>query len=360
MLITTQNELNTLLSKASQAKAVAIDTEFVWMYTFYPRLGVIQLAIEEECFLIDPTEFSDLRALGELIANPNVTKILHDAQQDLTILQNACGHITPKNIFDTQLGYKFCSTVSSISLQKLLESTMSISLAKTETVTNWLKRPLSDKQIEYAKLDVKYLTKVMEIIKQKVEENNTSEWMNEEMKKYDSPELYTTIPVQKYYKKIKGYNRLNRQQLSALKDLTAWREESAATHNCTRNSILSNHVLLDIARHTPMAIEDLRRINDIKHSIVKRYGETILEVIKSAIDKPEDEYPKHARHTPLSSSQKSKLSRKFDAIKKYAEIRHIDYGVVTSKKTLQHFLFFNDNHDSPLEEGWRKEFLDNV
>ncbi|MCK4982020.1 MAG: hypothetical protein KAS17_03800, partial [Victivallaceae bacterium] len=107
MLITTEHELKSLVSKALRMPAVALDTEFVWERTFYPQLGLVQLGIEQECYLIDPVAIKDLSPLGELIAEPSVTKILHDAQQDLTILKAATG-ASPKNIFDTRLAYGFC------------------------------------------------------------------------------------------------------------------------------------------------------------------------------------------------------------------------------------------------------------
>jgi ribonuclease D len=192
MLIASEQKLKELVSKARQATAVGIDTEFVWERTFYSQLGLIQLAIGQDCYLIDPVAIKDLSQLGELISDPSVTKILHDAQQDLTILKAATGAV-PKNIYDTRLAYGFCSDSSTLSLSALLEKTLGIKLPKTETRANWLMRPLTDKMFEYACDDVKYSTKLLNYIMDSAEKQNTASWLKEELKIYDNASLYTEI-----------------------------------------------------------------------------------------------------------------------------------------------------------------------
>ena len=149
------------------------------------------MSIEEECYLIDPVAIKDLSSLGELISEPSVIKILHDAQQDLMILKTAT-EAEPKNIFDTRLAYGFCSDTSILSLSALLEKTLDVSLPKTETRANWLMRPF-DKMFEYACDDVKYSTKLLNYIMDSAEKQNTASWLKEELKIYDNASLYTEI-----------------------------------------------------------------------------------------------------------------------------------------------------------------------
>ncbi|MFA7183493.1 MAG: hypothetical protein WC082_01295, partial [Victivallales bacterium] len=237
MLITTGHELKKLMSKALREPAVAIDTEFLWEYTFYPRLGLVQLGIREECYLIDPVTIDDLSPLGELLAEKSVCKILHDAQQDLVILKAATG-ANPRNIFDTRLAYGFCSSSSVLSLSALLEETLGVKLPKTETRSDWLMRPLTDKMYDYACDDVKYLTELMNFIITKAEEQNTAEWLDEEMKKYDSALLYKEIGPQECFRKIKGIDQLKGRKLAVLRELAAWREKTARRKNRPRGHII--------------------------------------------------------------------------------------------------------------------------
>jgi ribonuclease D len=152
------------MEKARSKDAVALDTEFVWNRTYYPRLGLIQLALsDEECYLIDPLVIDNLDPFGELLADRRTIKILHDAPQDLAILYKATGYV-PKNIFDTRLAAGFACLPASLSLGNLIEELLDIKLEKTATLTNWLKRPLDQEQIRYALDDVRYLRAARVII----------------------------------------------------------------------------------------------------------------------------------------------------------------------------------------------------
>ena len=125
-MITTVKDLEALMARAHKTDAVAIDTEFVWKRTYYPRLGLIQVALsDEECFLIDPIALEDLSALGKLLADPDVVKIFHDAPQDLAILRAATKH-DPQNIFDSRLAAGFAALGSTLSLAALIERLLEI------------------------------------------------------------------------------------------------------------------------------------------------------------------------------------------------------------------------------------------
>ena len=136
-LIQNEAELEILVSRAKKTDAVALDTEFVWERTYYPQLGLIQIALsDEDCFLIDPLAIKNLQALGQLLSDRGVVKIFHDAPQDLAILQRATG-ATPQNIFDTRLAAGFASLPATLSLGNLVKELLDIDLAKDETRTNW-------------------------------------------------------------------------------------------------------------------------------------------------------------------------------------------------------------------------------
>ncbi len=357
MLITTTEELKELLLRAERAGVVALDTEFVWERTFYPELGLIQLAIEEETYLIDPLAIDDLSSLGELISNSAVVKILHDAQQDLVILtQNAGG--TPKNIFDTRLAYGFCSDNSTLSLAALLEALLDIKLAKTESRTNWLQRPLSAKQLEYAADDVRYLTQAMRIIISRAEQQHTASWLKEAMSIYDDAALYRDAPPEAYFYKIRNREKLGRRQLAVLYDVSRWREIEARRRNRPRAHIISNQSLFDIAWKMPQQLQELRSVRQLHPRALERYGHTIIQLVAEVRQRSEAQLPELVKRPPRYRISKHILA----AIAETAQKLNIDSALLSSPRQLNALLDMPKNvrKEQPLLRGWRREFIEQL
>lgn len=354
MLIATEHELNNLVTKAMRAPAVGLDTEFVWERTFYPRLGLVQLAIGRECYLIDPVAIGDLSLLGKLISEPSVTKILHDAQQDLMILKTATG-ADPENIFDTRLAYGFCSGSSILSLSALLEGTLNISLPKTETRANWLMRPLTGKMVEYACDDVKYLTELMDFIVSSAEKQNTAAWLKDELKIYDGSSLYTEIAPDEYFRKIKGIDQLKGAKLAVLRELAAWREEVARQRNRPRGHIVHNNILLALAYKCPVNLEELGKINHLSPKNIEMYGEDLLECIERGMN-----IQSELRPTPVPRLVRKKAAAKiYELIEQKASELNIDPALVCSRRELT-ILLDSGSKESRIFKGWRNEFMQYV
>jgi ribonuclease D len=358
MLITTECELKELVSKAMKAPAVGIDTEFVWERTFYPCLGLVQLAIGQECYLIDPVAIKDLSALGELMSEPSVVKILHDAQQDLMILKTSTG-ANPKNIFDTRLAYGFCSDSSILSLSALLEKTLGISLPKTETRANWLMRPLTDKMFEYACDDVKYITELMDFIINSAEKQNTGSWLKEELKIYDSSSCYVEISPQDYFKKIKGIDQLKGTKLAVLRELAAWREKTARRKDRPRGHIIHNNTLIGLAYKCPRTIDALKKIDRLSPRSIKIYGEILIKCVEKGMNTPLELQP-----AAVPRLQQKKAARNiYEVIQLKAEQFNIDPALICSRKELTMLLDSKGSDEyknSRLFKGWRDEFMQNV
>ncbi|QSH40168.1 HRDC domain-containing protein [Lentisphaerota bacterium ZTH] len=354
MYISTEAELKELVARASGEAAVALDTEFVWERTFYPNLGLVQLAVGRDCFLIDPLAVKDLSALGDLIANPDVTKILHDACQDLTILKQATG-ASPVNVFDTRLGYGFCSPTSILSLAALLEQTIGVSLPKTETRANWLQRPLSQKMLEYANDDVKYLTEVMKLIIRRAKSQKTDSWLLEEMKYYDNPALYEEVEPEEYFRRIKGVNLIKGQKLAVLQELACWREKKARAMNRPRSHIVHNNVLVDLTYKCPRQRNDLKNVNRLSPNAVKRYGSELLQCIEKGLNRPEAEIPAPELRPPRKPA-KDLIMR---LIAEKAEKLNIDPVLIGSSREVN-LQLVTKSPDSRFFKGWRKEFMQDI
>ncbi|MFB3132499.1 MAG: ribonuclease D, partial [Rhodothermales bacterium] len=189
-MIATPQALEALIARALEAECVALDTEFVWERTYYPQLGLVQVGFaEDDSALIDTVACRDLAPLGRLLAAPEVVKILHDAPQDLTILRRITGS-SPKNIFDTRRAAGFVGLSATLSLGDLLREILGVALPKTETRTNWLRRPLSAEQHAYAHSDVRYLPAARAELLARLRQRHRETWFYEEMNAYDDPALY--------------------------------------------------------------------------------------------------------------------------------------------------------------------------
>ncbi len=355
-MITTAADLESLMKRAQQTDAVALDTEFIWERTYFPKLGLIQLALSnEECFLIDPCAIDDLSSLGELLADKGVVKIFHDAPQDLTILRTVTGR-DPQNIFDTRLAAGFGGLSSTLSLGDLIEFLLDIKLAKNETRTDWLKRPLSSKQIEYAKDDVRYLRAIRILLQARVLPT-TLPWLEAELARLNSPDNYMGIDDSKRYTKIKSAGSLNPQSLAILKELASWREKEARNKNRPRGHIIKDTVLLTIAREQLQEADAILQCGEISAKSVASYGDKLIQIVKQGIDRPVEECPPSLRHVKLNKNEQAALTRLQDYITLKSDVNGIDPILIGNKSELKRCIKNTSPSTSRQRKGWRKEFL---
>jgi ribonuclease D len=299
-MITTTEALADAVQAAQQAGAVGIDTEFVWDRTYYPTLGLVQIGYPDgHCELIDAPAIEDWSPFATLMADPNTVKILHDAQQDLTILRRACGAY-PKNIFDTQRSSGFVGLSSTISLSELLKTLMRVRLDKSETRSNWIARPLTPEQKEYAEDDVRYSTRLMEKIMAMADELGRKQWIIDEMTYYENEDLYQEFNPDAEMPRVRGSGSLTNQQRNILRSLGAWRELKARERNLPRNFILSDDAIISIMKHPPANAAAIQPMRGLTERALERNRDRIWEAIESGIagDLPELPNGRHQGPAP--------------------------------------------------------------
>ena len=222
-LINTEEGLLSVVEKGISAGAVALDTEFVWEKTYYPILGLIQVGYPDGSVdLIDAVSMDDFSTLGQLLSDTNTVKILHDAVQDLVILTRI-SKAFPKNIFDTQRAAGFIGLSSSISLSELLKKVLSIRIEKSETKSDWVARPLSESQIEYAKEDVCFGVDLMNAILNKADALKYKKWVLQEMQMYENEALYKEKDTSIISPKVKNSRSTSLNQKTLLRSIYIWR-----------------------------------------------------------------------------------------------------------------------------------------
>jgi len=336
--------------RARDGGLLALDTEFVWMRTYRPQLGLVQLGCRRECWALDALSAVDPQPLANLVADAAVVKILHDARQDLTHIRHYAG-ACPRNVFDTQLAAAFAGFPSGIGLQKLLVETIGVSLPKTETLTDWTRRPLSADQVGYALDDVRYLAELREALLQRAEGLGTRAWLEEDMRRYDEPSLYDDLLPDMAWKRVKtGRQRLNGRGRAALRAVAAVREETAARWNLPRAWLGDDGSLVGMA------------VSGCVGRLVHRLRGPQLEAIRSAYESalrqasgvPEKECPADLRPHYIEEVRQA-ADAAMEWLGGRAEELHVAASVIASRAVVTAFVDDADDGANPLSAGWRQE-----
>ena len=358
-MIQTDTELRDVVERAKAAPRVAIDTEFVWERTFYPRLGVVQLGFSErEGYLIDAVALPTLPHLGELLHTRKTEKILHDAQQDLAILARITG-VIPRRIFDTRRAAGFAAMPATASLLSLLRDVLNVEIPKTEQRSNWLRRPLSNKQIAYALNDVRFLFQLREVLVARATELGNHEYLQEELLTFDAPEYTREFSPLEIFHRLKS-GRLRGDAPAVLLELVRWREGVARSRDIPRAHVLRDGDLLAIARRQPANARDIALIEGVPRSASTRYREGILEAIRRGVEDVEVIEPKRSGTHRLTPELKRKVSDRLAAIRKAADAAGIDPGLIATKADVVELVSVESDlldGKPAVMQGWRQRFV---
>ncbi|SFG53904.1 ribonuclease D [Neptunomonas qingdaonensis] len=267
---------------------IALDTEFQRIDTFYPIPGLIQIADDQYCYLIDPLSIDDLSPLSQVFSNPDVLKIIHAGSEDLELFNHTLG-VLPSPIFDTQLAAAFIGWGFTMGLQRLLEHALDIQIGKGETTSDWLKRPLSPEQEVYAALDVAYLPAICLMQKTELESRDRLSWFVEESEVALQTALDTDPDGREYYRRFSQMSAVSGFKLAALRDITMWREQQCRLRDTPRNWVLRNQTILSIINNWPRNSVELARTDEMRHKVVREEGEAILAILENAYSRGDNE-----------------------------------------------------------------------
>ncbi|RUX90890.1 ribonuclease D, partial [Mesorhizobium sp. M2A.F.Ca.ET.040.01.1.1] len=242
-VITTQEELESVVGAFEKSEFVTVDTEFIRETTFWPILCLIQIAAPGIEALIDPLAPDiDLKPFFRLMANEAVLKVFHAARQDIEIIVHL-GNLVPHPVFDTQVAAMVCGFGDSVSYDQLVQKVTGARLDKSSRFTDWRHRPLSDKQLEYALADVTHLIKVYQHLSAELKREDRAHWLNEEMDILTSRETYDPHP-EDAWKRLKM--RLRKpQELAIVQAVAAWREREARERDVPRGRVLKDDAIYE-------------------------------------------------------------------------------------------------------------------
>ena len=323
-LITTSDGLIPLVERLSKQPFVAVDTEFMRENTYWPDLCLIQVASADEAAAIDPKSPDlVLKPLLDLfVNNENVLKVFHAGGQDLEIIHNLTGK-TPYPLFDTQIAAMALGHGEQIGYSNLIESLLGHSLDKGARFTDWSRRPLDKRQIDYAIADVTHLAQIFPRMVDKLKKSGRGAWLDEEMERLADPSSFAFEPSEAW-KRLKLPSR-NPAVLGRLKALAAWRETEARSKNLPRGRIIKDDTLNEIVLHPPKTQEDLSRIRGLSAGWKNNdIGARLIATIQSAKPLGPDELPDREPKRPGLTKDGVLVS---DLLKLLLKIRAKESGV---------------------------------
>ena len=354
-ILETQDSINNFVSVLSSMHTIGLDTEFVRIRTYYPKLSLIQIAYNSGTKCIDYLQSNDLNEVWQLIFNPKKLKIFHSARQDLEIFFLIKNRI-PENIFDTQIGAALLGYPPQVGIKRLLKDELNIEISKTETRSDWSKRPLDLKQIEYALEDVNHLLNLHNVLEKKLKAKDRYSWAFEDSSRIlkNPKELFNPGSA---WKRISGIKNLKNKNQHLAVTLATWREQTAMQMDLPKQWILSDQSLIETAKKEPASLAQLENIGIMNRYLQKPELQEILKLVKTYKEKTKEMgklKPKFKKNHKIRFD--ANLLEKFSKVvaEKAYELK-IFPEVLASKKDLLSMV--QEKSNTKLLTGWRKKII---
>lgn len=354
-LIEDSESLAELCTRLAKSNFVAVDTEFMRESTYWPDLCLIQIGDAEEAAAVDPkADGIDMSPLLDLLVdNEDVLKVFHAGGQDVEIVYNLTGK-TPHPIFDTQIAAMALGLGEQIGYSNLVEALLGHSLDKGARFTDWARRPLDKRQLDYAVGDVTHLAELFPKMLDRLRDTGRGAWINAEMEKLADPENYENVP-ELSWKRVRIQSR-KADVLGRLKAIAAWREREAQDKNLPRGRLLRDETLADIASHPPKNQKSLAKIRGLPSSWGSNdIGSRLMIELEDADVLPDDELPPRRNRKPGLGKEGALVA---DLLKLLLKIRSREIGVASrlvAKADELEQLAAGEREDLGILAGWRFE-----
>ncbi|MCJ7422227.1 ribonuclease D [Sphingomicrobium astaxanthinifaciens] len=354
-LIRDSAELEQLVSRMQGADFVVVDTEFMRENTYWPILCLIQISDGKEAAAIDPlAEGIDLDPLLDLLVNNDeVLKVFHAGGQDLEIFHNLTGKV-PMPLFDTQIAAMALGYGEQVGYANLVAATLGHQLDKGARFTDWSRRPLDQRQLDYAIADVTHLAKIFPQMLERLVETGRGAWLDEEMARLADPSSFAFAP-EDAWKRVKLPSR-KPEVLGRLKAIAAWREREARQKNLPRGRIVKDDTLGELANHPPKRQEDLVKVRGLsKGWRDNEIGARLMQAIEAAEPLPSEEMPAKPPRRPGLTKDASLVS---DLLKLLLKIRAKEAGVaprLIARAQELELLAAGEREGLDILSGWRFE-----
>ncbi|MBD3769008.1 MAG: ribonuclease D [Rhodobacterales bacterium] len=354
--ITEQSALEDFCGKLAESDFICVDTEFHRETTYWPELCLVQASAPGVEGLVDPlAEDLDIGPFLNLIAADNRVKVFHAARQDIEIFNRLIGH-PPGPIFDTQVAAMALGYGDSISYDNLVQRVLRRQIDKSSQFTDWMRRPLSQKQLVYALGDVTHLRDAYLIMREKLETSGRLPWVQEEMADLEDPAKYDTDPA-KAWQRLKL--RTQKKDYAALiVAVAAWREQLAQDLDKPRRRILKDDAIQEIASQKPRSENDYNQLRAVPNGFIRsKHGQGLIEAVQAALDNPSDFVPdleprKQNAQIPAGAPELLKV-----LLKHVSDENDVVPRLIANAADIDRIARGETSEDIPAMNGWRYEMF---
>lgn len=333
ILIEDQIALLKMIDKCATAEVLAIDTEFIRQRTYYPILGLFQVYNGSETFLVDPLVIDDLVPLWELLDRQPV--VMHACSEDLDVFMTVANKV-PEFFHDSQIAAAFAGLGASLGFGGLVAEFQNIALDKGASRSNWLARPLTQTQLNYAAADVFHLLPCWLQLKSKLDELGYYDYYLQELDNLRRRKASKKNP-DTVYKQFKNASLLTTRQLATLQALGKWRENFATNRDLAVNFVVKEAHLVEIARQQPKSLYDLNKLELLPVEI-KRHGKVLLDIVRKAENLTEDALPETLTRISDFPGYKKVVQSIRSKIANVATDTNIPAELIGSKKLINELL----------------------
>jgi len=358
--IDTPEALNETCEALKKCRVLAVDTEFHRETTYYPEFALMQIYGDGQCWLIDPIRLDDLTPLWDVLCDERILKVFHAARQDLEIILNEAGRL-PLPIFDTQVAAALLGLGQQVGFGNLVQRVTKKELAKQESFSDWMARPLRKKQLEYAADDVIWLMPVYQHLTEQLEARGRLTWLEEEQEKLCSLKTYQEDSDSLLWR-VKGVNRLKGKPLAVLRALASWREQQAIQRNLPRRRLIADEPLLEIAKKDKLNHDTLKRLRGLPQGVARRFGDELIQVWQEGSACDESTWPKARKRSHHTAGTDLRLELLDTLLRLKAEDGDIAGAILSNKSDLGELASWGKSRQLPEPDvaclqGWRRDLV---
>jgi ribonuclease D len=354
-ILTNSKDVKALCQRLGTAEFITVDTEFLRESTYWPQLCLIQVAGPDEAACIDPlAPDMDLKPFFDLLMNPAIVKVFHAARQDLEIFDKMMNKL-PEPIFDTQVAAMVCGYGDSVGYDNLINQMTGILIDKSSRFTDWSRRPLTEKQIEYALADVTHLRVAYTKLRAMLAENGRAAWLAEEMAVLNDTKTYRVNPNDAWLR-IKP-RTTKPKFLAILKEVAAWREKEAQARDLPRGRVIRDEAIEEIAAHPPSNVEELSRIRSLSKGWADgKMGQGLLKAVAKGVATAPEDAPKMPPKPQLGSYSHALVELLKVLLRHICDEANVAPRLIATISDLE-MIAASDKADTPALIGWRRELF---
>lgn len=357
-VIKSQQQLLAVIEQCKASSIRYLDTEFVRERSLYPQFGLLQLSDGQQEWLLDPLAIDDLTPLWQWLKQPDQLTVFHAFGEDLELLWHE-GGLQFDHILDTQVAAAMLDWGTGMGFAALVEKVCDIELDKSHSRTNWLARPLSEQQLQYAADDVRYLVPVVDVLIKELKEKGLYAACLDECQRLAKRK---DKPLNKRYLDVKNTWQLNPQQLAVLRELAAWRYQRAAAKDMALSFVIKDAALIALARSQPESMTKLKQLADVAPIEARIHGAKLLSVIADAKLIEQGDWPAQVFRVIDIPHYKSRSKALAQLVKQHAESVGIPAPVLASKRQINELLMWHWQGEEAdtlpvLLGGWRGKLL---